>query len=80
MLGRLEMTVQECIDNYIEMMDGVFKKTGHRLVFDLQEFNMQLQGRFDTAELEAAIKRAVVVSKLPEDAKFRDAKAGQCKV
>jgi len=80
MLARLEMTVQECIDNYIEIMDGVFKKTSHRLGFDLQKFNLQIQGRFDSAELEAAIKRTVIVSNLPEDAKFRRANAGQCKL
>lgn len=80
MLARLEMTVQECIDNYVEMMDGVFTKTSHRLGFDLQKFNLQIQGRFDSAELEAAIKRAVIVSNLPENTEFRPANAGQCKL
>ncbi|KAL8790161.1 MAG: hypothetical protein Q9195_006488 [Heterodermia aff. obscurata] len=80
MLGRLEMTVEECIDNYIEMMDGVFRKTSHRLGFDLANFDLQIQGRFDTVELEAAIKRAVIVSHSAEDTKFRRADRDKCKV
>ena len=80
MLGRLEMTVEECIDNYIEMMDGVFRKTSHRLGFDLANFDLQIQGRFDKEELKSAIKRAVIVSDLAEDTKFRRADRDKCKV
>lgn len=85
MLGRLEMTIEECIDNYIEMMDNIFQKTSHRLGFDLTKLdlanlNTKIQGRFDTVELEAAIKRAVIVSDLAEDTKFRRADRDKCKV
>ena len=61
MLGRLEMTVDQCIDAYVSMMDAVFRKQKHRF----KNVRGELQARFDTAELEKAIKKAIRDSKLP---------------
>ncbi|RYP36266.1 hypothetical protein DL767_003419 [Monosporascus sp. MG133] len=54
MLGRLEMSVADCIAAYSKMMDGVFKKKQHRV-----DIRGQVQARFDTAQLERCIKSIV---------------------
>ncbi|RYP19453.1 hypothetical protein DL765_003354 [Monosporascus sp. GIB2] len=54
MLGRLEMSVADCIAAYSRMMDGVFKKKQHRV-----DIRGQVQARFDTAQLEGCIKSIV---------------------
>ena len=60
MLGRLEMTVDECIDAYVRMMDAVFKKTNHRF----KNLKGATQGRFDTAALEDAVKQTIREAKV----------------
>jgi hypothetical protein len=74
MLGRLEMTVQECVDTYIETMDDVFTKTRHRI-----GWTGKFQGRFDTPELEAAIKRAIIASGRLENERMRSLPEPRCK-
>jgi patatin-like phospholipase/acyl hydrolase len=74
MLGRLGMSVDECIEAYTSLSDKVFKKTGHRV-----KINGNLQGRFDASELERAVKRILVERGLGEDALFKDFDA-PCKV
>src|SRR5690242_7546111 len=49
MLGRLRMSVDECMDAYASLSKEVFEKKGHRL-----RMNGKFQGRFDTAALEEA--------------------------
>ncbi|KAK4119890.1 FabD/lysophospholipase-like protein [Parathielavia appendiculata] len=51
MLGRLRMTVDECIGAYTTLSDRVFEKKSHRVTM-----KGKLQGRFDGAELERAVK------------------------
>jgi hypothetical protein len=77
MLGRLRMDVDRCIDVYIAMMDKVLKKN-HLPI----KINGKVQARFDTAELERAIKQVIVESGLPVDATMRDQDAdpNECKV
>jgi ABC-type proline/glycine betaine transport system ATPase subunit len=77
MLGRLRMDVDRCIDVYINMMDQVFKKK-HSAI----KINGKTQARFDTQELERAIKHVIVESGLPVDTTMRDrnADARDCKV
>jgi patatin-like phospholipase/acyl hydrolase len=55
MLGRLRMTVDDCIDAYTSLSDKVFEKKSHRVTF-----RGKLQGRFDTTELERAVKQILV--------------------
>jgi patatin-like phospholipase/acyl hydrolase len=74
MLGRLRMTVDECIDAYTSLSDRVFEKKGHRV-----KVNGKLQGRFDAAELERAIKQIIASCSLSEDALLKDVDA-PCKV
>jgi hypothetical protein len=54
MLGRLEMSIDDCIDAYANMMHRVFQKKAKRL-----KLNGDLQARFDTAELERCLKHVV---------------------
>jgi patatin-like phospholipase/acyl hydrolase len=75
MLGRLRMTVDECIDAYVSLSDNIFEKKCHRV-----KINGQLQGRFDTAALERAIKKILRDCGLAEDALFRDSPDAACKV
>lgn len=51
MLGRLCMTVDECIDAYTSLSDKVFEKRSHRV-----SITGKLQGRFDATELEQPVK------------------------
>jgi hypothetical protein len=66
MLGRLKLDINQCIDIYLEMMDGVFKKERHRI-----GMKGNFQARFSTDELERSIKKAIVSSGLHEDATMR---------
>lgn len=57
MLGRLEMTVQECIDAYVHLSEQVFVPKRSRVPIvgkALAKWNMK-EG-FDSAKLEEAIK------------------------
>lgn len=74
MLGRLNMTVDECIEAYISLSDAVFRKKRHRI-----NIRGKLQGRFDTDELARSIKRIVVSRGLDEDALLKNVDAS-CKV
>ena len=74
MLGRLRMTVDECIDAYTTLSDSVFEKKSHRVTI-----RGKLQGRFDGAELERAVKTIVVNRGLGEDALLKDPDS-PCKV
>jgi len=74
MLGRLRMTVDECIDAYTTLSDRVFEKKSHRITI-----KGKLQGRFDGAELERAVKTIVVNRGLGEDALLKDPDS-PCKV
>lgn len=74
MLGRLRMTVDECIEAYTSLSDKVFEKKSHRV-----KINGKLQGRFDARELERAIKQILRARCLSEGALLKDVDA-PCKV
>lgn len=74
MLGRLQMTVQECIDAYTALCRKVFVKSGHYV-----NFRGQIKGRFDSSELEKAVKSIVQDRGLDENALLKDPDA-PCKV
>ncbi|RYP68522.1 hypothetical protein DL771_006599 [Monosporascus sp. 5C6A] len=74
MLGSLGMTVDECIEAYTSLSDKVFEKKSHRV-----NIKGKIQGRFDTAELERAIKQILQDRGLSEEALLKDAD-GPCKV
>jgi predicted acylesterase/phospholipase RssA len=75
MLGRLRMTVDECIVAYTSLSNKVFEKKRHR-----SKINGQLQGRFDAAALEQAVKQILVDNGHDEEALLKDSSDGACKV
>lgn len=75
MLGRLRMTVDECIDAYVSLSDRIFQKQRHRVTI-----KGRVQGRFDSDELERATKEIIVRQGLAEDALLKDAPDAKCKV
>ena len=75
MLGRLRMTVDECISAYISLADKVFEKKSHRV-----KINGQLQGRFDTAALELTVKQVLTDNGHAQDALLKDPSNTACKV
>lgn len=74
MLGRLQMTVNECIAAYISLSDRVFEKKRHRI-----GTKGKLKGRFDAVELERAIKQILRDRGLDEDELLKMEEA-PCKV
>jgi hypothetical protein len=75
MLGRLRMSVADCIAAYLSLSNRVFQKTRHRVTV-----KGQLQGRFDAEELARAVKEIVAKQGLLEDALLKDESATACKV
>ncbi|KAB2098597.1 hypothetical protein AG0111_0g13155 [Alternaria gaisen] len=75
MLGRLRMSVADCITAYLSLSDRVFRKTRHRVTV-----KGQVQGRFDADELARAVKEVVRQQGLKEDALLKDAPEAACKV
>lgn len=75
MLGRLQMTVDECITAYTSLCNNVFKKKRHRV-----RINGRLQGRFDAAALELAIKQILTETGHDENALLKNPSATACKV
>lgn len=75
MLGRLEMSVADCITAYLSLSDRVFRKTRHRVTV-----KGQIQGRFDADELARAVKEVVKQQGLQEGALLKDESTTTCKV
>jgi hypothetical protein len=75
MLGRLKMTIDDCIDAYLSLSDRVFQKERHRVTV-----KGNIQGRFDSEELARAVKEVVKAQKLKEDALLKDDSVDACKV
>ncbi|RYP47753.1 hypothetical protein DL768_006221 [Monosporascus sp. mg162] len=75
MLGRLRMTVDECINSYVFLSEEVFEKKAHRV-----KINSQLQGRFDKAALERVVKHTLKNHSFDEDTLLKDSPYVPCKV
>lgn len=75
MLGRLKMSIDECIDAYIQLSDRIFQKKRHRATV-----KGKIQGRFDSDELERAVKEVIKGQGLQEDALLKDTPDAPCKV
>lgn len=76
MLGRLKMTVDECIGAYADFSDEVFQRKHHRV-------NIRsggIQGRFDSSTLEEAVKKIIVNKGFDENELLFDDQDGACKV
>jgi hypothetical protein len=74
MLGRLRMSVDECIGAYLSLSDDVFHKKRHRVTI-----KGKVQGRFDSEELERAVKAIVKERGYDEEVLLKDDPAA-CKV
>lgn len=70
------MDIDTCIESYIEMSDKIFQKKHHRV----NTWNGQIQGRFDSAELENAIKRIIKEQGHDENILLKDEADASCKV
>jgi hypothetical protein len=75
MLGRLRMSIDECIDAYISLSDRIFQKKRHRVTV-----KGNIQGKFDSEELARAVREVVTGKGLEEDALLKDASDNVCKV
>jgi len=75
MLGRLKMSINDCIDAYLSLSDRVFKKKSHRVTV-----RGNIQGRFDSEELARAVKEVVTKQGLQEDVLLKDVSDDACKV
>ncbi|TVY64167.1 Calcium-independent phospholipase A2-gamma, partial [Lachnellula suecica] len=79
MLGRLEMSVEECISAYIELMGTVFESK-----LAMSKVKIALTGkvapRFDSANLEMAIKKILHDRNIPDTELFNDGKTRGCRV
>ena len=75
MLGRLKLSINECIDAYLLLSDRVFQKKRHRVIM-----KGNVQGRFDSEELERAVKEVVARQEKDGEALLKDLSEGACKV
>ena len=75
MLGRLRMSVDDCIDAYLSLSDRIFQKKRHRVTG-----KGDIQGRFDSDELTRAVKEVIKAQLLPEDTLLKDNLENACKV
>jgi hypothetical protein len=75
MLGRLKMSVADCIAAYLSLSNRVFRKTRHRVTV-----KGRVQGRFDAEELVQAVKEVVRQQGLQEDALLKNTAEAGCKV
>ncbi|RFU27453.1 hypothetical protein B7463_g8883, partial [Scytalidium lignicola] len=76
MLGRLEMSVDECIAAYSELAGAVFGKRQSSISFNLAG---NVKSRFDSAKLESAIRKVVVDRGVPETDLLNDGTERGCR-
>jgi hypothetical protein len=77
MLGRLGMSVEDCIAKYIELMTAVFSEKAGRLPVSLSG---KVKSIFASSKLSAAVKKVMTDCGLPEHAKLNDGEKRGCRV
>ena len=77
MLGRLEMDVAECIAAYCKLSESVFKVKKHWSSITLRG---DIQSRFDSQKLRAAVEAVLNDKNLPPTTLFNDKVERGCKV
>ncbi|OCL05393.1 FabD/lysophospholipase-like protein [Glonium stellatum] len=75
MLGRLRMSIDECIVAYLSLSDRVFQKKRHRVTI-----KGNIQERFSSEELTRAVKEVIKEQGLQENVLLKDAPEAACKV
>lgn len=78
MLGRLEMTVEQCIEAYIVLMDVIFDPKD-RAWLPFRVRNGKVKPRYKTEQFEQAIKQVIRNSGAMTDDRFRGDKQSTCK-
>jgi hypothetical protein len=76
MLGRLRMSVEECITAYIELSSRVFKRK-HAIPIKISG---KIKARYSSEELRRAIEDVVAANHLDRDALLKDTSPQACKV
>lgn len=76
MLGRLRMSVEECISAYVELSSRVFQKK-HVMPVTVRG---RVKARYSSEELQRAIKDVVEAHHLERDALLKDTSPQACKV
>ncbi|RYN34654.1 hypothetical protein AA0112_g5203 [Alternaria arborescens] len=78
MLGRLEMSIDQCIEAYTGMMDVIFDpKDKKKLPFKIR--NGKVQPQYKTKYMEQAIKQVMSNAGWTSDDRFRGSKNSSCK-
>jgi hypothetical protein len=77
MLGRLKMSVDDCIEAYIKLMEQVFKKREHVSFVGLMG---GVKPRFSSDGLKDAIAEVLRSQDIPLDEKFENGQDQRCKV
>ena len=76
MLGRMKMSIDECMAAYKELSDQVFRRA-HLLPVTLSG---RVRGKYDSNALEKAVKRYLAQKSLPENCLLQDISQAKCKV
>ena len=77
MLGRLELDVDECITLYRKMMGSVFEKKANTIPVKLR--SGEIQNRFESQNLKAAIKDILKDKGLGEDDMYDNGAVRTCR-
>jgi len=82
MLGRLRMSIQECISAYLELSNKVFQPYKSAMYGFASSALTQrdIEGRFNSEALETALKTTLKAQDQSEDALFKDNPNTTCKV
>lgn len=80
MLGRLHMTIDECIEKYEEVGGEVFGKKPRGGKFGKMLKGLTSSSFYDIGILQEEIKKQLDLKKIPRDTAFREPGAPSCKV
>jgi hypothetical protein len=81
MLGRLRVSVADCITAYLSLYDSVLCRTRPSSFFWYRMMvKGKVQGRSNEEELAQAVKKVVSQERLQEDALLKDTAKAGCKV
>ena len=76
MLGRLKMSINECIEAYLSLSDRIFQKKRHRVA----NIYGNIQGRFDSEELAKVVKEVIKSKGLDEGSLLEEVPEASCKM
>lgn len=77
LLGRLEMSVDECLAVFKDCMSEIFKRRKHSTKFNL--LNGELQHGFSPDNLKKAIEKALASKNIPTDALYDNGQERTCR-